>query len=121
MPVSDGGAADARQRERVNINMHNRQHPLSGAKVKLNDTTKDPVRGMVMPGMVYRIEGWWDSLTGESWTESSGNPAAMQYTIRVATSGHVPLDDEVVYGHINGIGHLVHVSELSEEPVEDED
>lgn len=94
--------------------MHTEQHPLSGKTVTLNETAQDPARGMVEVVMHYRIEDWWDLLTGESWMGIDGNPATMQYIKRTALANHVPVDDEVVYGHIGGIGHLVHVSELGD-------
>lgn len=94
--------------------MHTEQHLLSGRYVVLNDTTKDPTRDMVVPGSIYHVKDWWDRAYGKSWLHSDGNIAAVQYAIRVGFAKHVPTDDDVVYGHIDGIGHLVHVSELGE-------
>jgi hypothetical protein len=96
--------------------MHENSHPLAGATVLIKDGVLDPVQEMVVGGAEYRIEDWWDTLTGGSWQMAQGNIAAIQYALRVAGTG-VPLDDEVVYGKIGGLGHLVHVSELSEVPV----
>lgn len=59
-------------------------------------------------------EGSWKELTGTSWMHSDGNPAALMYAIRSGVSG-LPTDDNVHYVHINGLGHLVHESELIEE------
>lgn len=59
----------------------------------------------------YRIEDYWDKVTGQSWMDADGNPAALNYAVRGATEG-LPIDDEVVYGKMNGLGYLVHVSEL---------
>jgi hypothetical protein len=94
--------------------LHTNQHPLSGKTVRLNQTARDLARDMVKADMEYRIEDWWDHLTGGSWMDAEGNPAAKQYAIRTGFSNQIPTDDDVVYGHINGIGHLVHVSELGE-------
>lgn len=59
-------------------------------------------------------EGSWLELTGTSWMYSDGNPAAIIYAMRSGFSG-LPTDDNVHYVHINGLGHLVHESELIEE------
>lgn len=89
-------------------------HPLAGKTVTLNDVTRDP-SGEVVPGATFRVEDYWQNVTGKSWTISEGNPAALKYALRTGLSGgHVPLDD-VVYGKIGGFGHLVHVSELGDE------
>lgn len=92
--------------------MHDESHPLAGKTVILNSNTKDTT-GEVLPGVEYQIEEYWDKLTGKSWMHSDGNPAAMKYAIRAGFTG-LPVDDEVVYGKIGSLGHLVHVSELGD-------
>jgi hypothetical protein len=95
--------------------MHTDNHPLAGKTVLLNDTAADNVRNIVVPGARYRIEGWWDQLTGRSWMFSDGNWAAMHYGMRSGMRDDpLPNDDEVLYGHIGAFSHLVHVSELGE-------
>lgn len=94
--------------------MHNESHPLAGQKVTLNDSVSDNARGIVVSGAIFVVEDWWDKLTGKSWGDSEGNPAALQYALRQAFTGNPHLDDEVVYGKIDGLGHLVHVSELGD-------
>lgn len=93
--------------------MHDTTHPLAGKTVRLAETAQDPLRGLVVPGAEYRVEGWWDQLTGGSWMFAEGNFAALHYAQRSGLVG-LPLDDEVVYGHIGDYGHLVHVRELGE-------
>lgn len=93
------------------MTIHNTSHPLAGQTVILNTTAVDPVRGIVTENAEYRIEDYWDRVSGQSWKYSSGNIAAMQYALRAAYA-NLPMDDEVVYGKIDGFGHLVHVSEL---------
>lgn len=83
----------------------------------LNSKAYDPIQGEVRPGAVYRVEDSWLELTGTSWRDSRGNPAAAHYAFRCATSG-LPTDDKVLYGKIGSLGHLVHVSELGEEVVD---
>lgn len=65
----------------------------------------------------YRVEDYWDRVSGGSWMWAKGNPAALNYAVRTALAGakagrRVPLDDEVLYGKIGSFGHLVHVSEV---------
>lgn len=92
---------------------HSEPHPLAGQTVKLANVATDP-RGMVVDGAEYRIEDWWDLAMGVSWMDAQNNPAALQYAYRTgaAKNRSVPIDDEVLYGKIGGLGHLVHVSEL---------
>lgn len=90
--------------------LHEQAHPLAGQTV--NVQIDDPV---VPAGeQDYEIEDWWDRMYGKSWMFSNGNPSAMKYAVRSGFVG-IPLDDEVVYGKINGLGHVVHVSELKQE------
>jgi hypothetical protein len=83
---------------------------LKNQVVILNENAQDP-NGEVLPGTEFRIEDYWDTLTGKSWMYSDGNPAALKYAMRSGMSG-LPLDNEVVYGKIGAFGHLVHISEI---------
>lgn len=97
--------------------MHTEAHPFAGKTVKIVLKSKHPqLEGLEHE---YTVEDWWDKLTGGSWMDANGNFAAMFYGIRMGLSSgeRVPLDDEVVYGKINNLGHLIHVSELTEEVV----
>lgn len=61
----------------------------------------------------FWIEDWWDRVSGESWMFAQGNPAALKYAMRSGMRRpSLPTDDEVVYGKFEGLGHLVHASEL---------
>ncbi len=62
-------------------------------------------------GQEFRVEDYWDRVSGSSWADSLGNPAAINYAIRASNIG-LPFDDEVLYGKIGCLGYLVHVSEL---------
>lgn len=86
--------------------MHTEKHPLAGKTVKIKTGQ--------LKDAEYRIEDWWDLLTGGSWGDAEGNPAALKYAIRAGLDD-VPSDDEVLYGKIGSLGHLVHTSELGEE------
>lgn len=83
--------------------IHKESHPCAGVKVKVQ------IEGKLHE---YRLEDWWDRVTGESWMESKDNPIAIQYAIRSSFCG-LPLDNEVVYGKIGLFGHLIHVNELA--------
>lgn len=90
------------------MTIHTSSHPLAGRPVTLieNNSLGIPTTE------IYMIEDWWDSITGNSWQISTGNPAALEYSLRIATTS-IPLDDEVVYGKLKGLGILVHVSEIA--------
>ena len=85
---------------------HAEPHPLAGQTVKLTGVTID---GEADP--LYRVEDWWDRVSGSSWMYAEGNPAALKYAMRSAMA-HLPLNDEVVYGKVGPLGHIVHVNEL---------
>jgi len=88
--------------------MHDKEYPLAGQTV-LAYTTRHPDLGEGPHS--YKIIDWWDRLNEKSWMFSEGNPAALAYAMRVG-DGNLPMDNEVVYGHIGSLGLLVHVSEL---------
>lgn len=94
--------------------MHNEKHEKAGQTLTVN--LKGPIAMGMDAGkrsMEFTVEDWWDKVSGISWMFAEGNPACLAYAIRTGISG-IPMDDEVVYGHNkeNGMGHLVHVSEL---------
>lgn len=93
--------------------MLNRPEVVRDQIVTIAEGVTDPVQGAVVPGAQYRIEGYWDDLTGKSWMFSDGNPAAMHYGFRAGMNS-LPTDDNVLYGKIGNFGHLVHVSEIAE-------
>lgn len=82
---------------------HTDPHPLARQAVEIDVTG-------VGTG-TYTVEDWWDRASGGSWMYAESKPAALKYAVRGGISG-LPLDDEVVYGKLDGLGHLLHVSEL---------
>lgn len=86
----------------------------AGKTFVLNGRASDPIQNAVVPGALYRVEGRWKEITGKSWMTSDGNFAAMHYGMRNGMT-NLPIDDEVVYGKIGSLGHIVHISELGEE------
>ena len=91
---------------------HGKPHPLAGKTVTIANGVTDPIQGAVKAGAEYRVEDWWDRLVGRSWQDMAGNPAVFQYERRIGLRSDVPMDDEVIYGKIGDLGHLVHVSEI---------
>jgi hypothetical protein len=78
--------------------------PLAGKTVKI----RADVTGL--GGQEYRVEDWWQNVFGQSWTTSQ-SPAAYAYALR---SSGGPVDDDVLYGKVGSLGHLVHVSEIEQ-------
>lgn len=89
------------------VAIHPEKSPLAGQTV-----TADLGQGEAQ----IVIEDWWDRVFGESWKWAKGHPACFNYAMRtavlIARGANIPSDDEVLYGHISGIGHLIHVSEI---------
>lgn len=90
--------------------IHDTPHPLAGTTVKLSRDihTNPPCKA----GDEFRVEDWVDRVYGHSWKVANGNPAAMIYGVRGGLHDKLPLDDEVLYGKVGALGHLVHVSEI---------
>lgn len=85
---------------------------FAGTTVKIRAGVVDPLQHMVVGGADYQVEDWWLNIARKSWEYCHGNPAAIQYALRIGMSPSVPIDDEVLYGKIDGVGHLVHISEI---------
>lgn len=82
---------------------------LAGKIVLLKPKASDD---QVKDGVEYKVEDWWINVSGgKSWMDCNGNPACMIYGMRSGIAG-LPLDDKVLYGKINGSGHLIHESEI---------
>lgn len=66
----------------------------------------------VIDGEDFIVEDYWINLSGGiSWKDSLGVPVTFAYKHRV-DRGYIPIDDLAIYGKINGMGYLVHESEL---------
>lgn len=88
---------------------HETAHQLAGQNVIVQ--LKSRTNGEPIDPVPATLEDWWDRVYGKSWMYSEGNPAALNYAYRSGTNG-LPINDEVVYVKINGMGELVHESEL---------
>ena len=98
---------------------HTNPHPMAGKTVKIKT-------GVIHPqfenfgGSEFRIEDYWDRVAGKSWMFCDVNPACLIYAMRTGLSNiRIPNDDEVLYGKINGLGHLVHINEIEESTTHD--
>ena len=90
--------------------MNKESSKFAGKTVKIKAGSTHP-QVPNFAGSDYRVEEYWDKLTGKSWMVSDGNSACMIYAKRLAEN-NLPIDDNVVYGKIGCLGHLVHVSEI---------
>jgi hypothetical protein len=98
--------------------IHNEAHPLAGKTVKI----KPGATHLQVPdfgGSEYRVEDWWDRVGEQSWMSARGNPACIIYALRAADN-KLPTDDDVLYGKIGALGHIVHVSEIENSGVSKE-
>ncbi len=93
--------------------MHNTKSELAGKTVVIKKDIEHP-QDFNFGGSDYIVEDWYDRVNGKSWLNSDGNPACLIYAMRTVLSPvPTPINDEVLYGHTsNGLGHLVHVSEI---------
>lgn len=90
------------------IYLHDQAHPYAGkrayCKVKPCQEGDNP--------KIVEVEDWWDRVhQGHSW-KLARMPAAFQYSSRAMSAG-IPIDDEVVYVKVDGLGYIVHQSELT--------
>ncbi len=94
--------------------LHNDPSPLAGTTVRIKEhVTHAQVDNF--GGAEFRVEDWWDCVSGDSWMNAKGNPACLVYAMRTGSATYgVPMDDEVLYGKVGGFGHLLHISELED-------
>ena len=81
--------------------------------VKIKETSTHP-QVDDFGGSEIIIEGLWKEIFGQSWMYCEGNPTCLIYSMRVLQN-NLPFDNNVYYCKINGIGHLVHESEIIRE------
>lgn len=67
-----------------------------------------------LKGQKINIEDTWKNVFGKSWMFSERNPTCLIYAMRSAKD-NLPIDDNVWYGKIDGMSHLVHESEVDKE------
>lgn len=88
--------------------------PYAGVVVKTRENVgTDPMTKMPLGNKDFIVEDWWENISGKSWMVSNGNPAALCYAFRTGMNhATVPLDNDVLYGKIDGLGYIFHVCEL---------
>lgn len=99
--------------------IHSQPSPLAGKTVRIKD-----IAGDYLAGAEYEVEDWWDRVAGQTWKQGwvcDGNLACLDFAVRCgarAGSGGLPLDDEVLYGKVGGLGKLVHITDIDPNPQE---
>lgn len=91
------------------------KYKYAGKKLKVREGVGLLTTGQMGEGQIFEAEDYWINLPGnKSWMWSDGNPACLEYAMRTALQTlKVPtFDDLVVYGKIDGFGHLFHETEL---------
>jgi hypothetical protein len=92
--------------------IHTQSSELAGKTVKIKENVTHP-QYPTFGGSEFRVEDWWDRVSGKSWMYSNGNPACLFYAMRSAMQNPIlPNDDEVLYGKVGLFGSLVHISEI---------
>ena len=68
--------------------LHNESHTLTGKTVHINS-----IAGPEYENQSFTIEDWTDIVWGgRAWVGMNGNPAAINYAIRVGRSLAIPID-----------------------------
>ena len=93
--------------------MHPKKSELANKEVVLSPDFEHPQ--FKIGNEKVLIEDWWDRIVGKSWKDCDGNSACMIYGMRTGLSKiPIPNDDEVLYGKYDGLGLLIHVSEIKD-------
>lgn len=91
-------------------------HPLAGKTVKLADHAGPCFMGDRLDGAEFTVEDWAENVLGCSVWAAYGNPAALEYAIRIVCSGkNTLIDNNAVYGKVGIFARIVHDSEIIRE------
>jgi hypothetical protein len=84
--------------------------PYAGRTVRLKATAAE------LGGHDVLVVDWYDRTGGGArWSETVGSdPRATGYAVRRGLAG-LPDDDQVLFGRIDGMGQLIHVTEIEGE------
>jgi hypothetical protein len=93
--------------------IHKKPSKLAGITVIL----KSDINYMHIRGKVFTVKDWADRWFGRSWMHKDVkyDSAVLKYKMRaIPLNGDqpIPIDDEVLYGVIDGRDELVHISEI---------
>lgn len=87
------------------------RHPLAGKTVRLKQGIP-PFVFAEAAGVAFRVEDWACNVFGRSVWCMDGNPVALEYAVRTATTSKI--DENGVYGKVGIFAHIVHDSEIEE-------
>jgi hypothetical protein len=80
--------------------------PYAGQTVRLRAEAAE------LGGHRAEVADWYDRVgNGVSWRDNPGDPRAAGYSVRRGLGG-LPDDDDVLYARVDGMGQLVHVTEI---------
>lgn len=80
--------------------------PYAGKTVRLRADAAE------LGGHQAEVVDWYERLgDGISWMEADGDPRAIGYSVRRGL-GALPGDDDVLFSRVDGMGQLIHVSEI---------
>lgn len=92
------------------------KYKYAGKTVKIKGKVGVSSFGEDLSNKQFRIEDWAENVLGCSWLDAQGNPAALEYVLRIGFFGknnNVNLfSNDVLYGKVGMFGHLFHVNEL---------
>lgn len=96
--------------------VHPRQHPLAGKAVLADQPIYNAVRHEWLSGPhEFIIEDWADRVLGGSiWGDRDQYPYVISNYALIAGRMMLPPDNEIVYGKVGNLSHLIHVSRLME-------
>lgn len=98
------------------------RHPLAGKTVRLKDGIGYFMGRQEASGQEFEVEDWAENVLGESVWFCRGNPAALEYAMRLTFTGRNALmDDDCVYGKVGMFAHIVHDSEIVKDEEENTD
>lgn len=85
---------------------------LRGRTAVITEKMNDP-RGMMKPGDTFQVEGPASEVFGMPWDQAQHhmNWAAIHYGTR-SRRNSLPDDNDVYYGKVDGMGHVLHRSEF---------
>lgn len=80
--------------------------PYAGQTVRLRPDAAE------LGGHQAEVVDWYERLGDHlSWRDNPGDPRVQGYTVRRGLGG-LPDDDEVLFARVDGMGQLIHLSEI---------
>ena len=92
--------------------IHKDKFKFAGKKVKIKEKAKH-FHNQNFGGSEFEIKDWYDRVSGDSW-KSKNSAACYACAIRIMKQEVKEKDDEVLYGKIDNVGCLVHISEIDQ-------